>query len=139
MSVLDDLEFVKKVPVIVSERNTVSPLDRARAKLLADIDVQIALARDPNHEIIKTTKKRSGETEEVRRKPRSWVSVQDDAAYITVRFSNKPMPLGGKRGGVIKCDANAVAKTLEVVKTWAQSDEATGAIEKAMKAAKRKK
>ena len=138
MSVLDGLNFVKKVPVAVGTRSGLSPVERGRRRLLADLGIQIALADDPSFEVVKQTKKRSGGVVETKRKPRSWANVQGDEAFIIIRFSNKPMSLGGKRGSIVKCDANAVADTLHIVREWAQSPEADEAIMKMVISAKRK-
>lgn len=140
MSALNQLEFVKKAPRPTRERAGLSPLERGRRKLVQDIRTQIELARNPDYEIVKQSKKRgTGELTETRRKPKSWAVVTDGVAYVTVRFSNKPMPIGGKRGSIIKCDPSAIEQTLTTVRDWAQSPEADDAIEKMMKASKRKK
>lgn len=138
MSALNKLEFVKRVPRVVVASG-LSPVDRARDKLVKDINTQIELANNPNYEIVKETKKRDGTVSQTKRKPKSWIAIHDGVAYITVRYSNKPVPLGGKRGSVIKSDPASVVSVLETVKQWAQSDEATDAIEKLMKQSRRKK
>lgn len=139
MSALDSLNFVKKAPSAIALRSGASPLDRARTKLLAEIDAQISLSRDPSFVIKKERKKRgTGEIVTTERKPKSWVVVQDDSAYITARFSNKPMPLGGKRGSIIKCSASEVSSVLEKIREYVASYEADAIIEKMMKEAKRK-
>ena len=139
MSILDKLDFVKKAPVTTSGRARVSPIERARKKLLAEIDHQIGLAADPNYEIVKQTRKRSGEVATSQRKPKSWAVVQGGDAFITLRLSNKPMAIGGKRGGVIKCAAREVGSTMQTVREWAASHEADDAIDRMMKLTKRRK
>ena len=139
MSILDDIAFVKKSPIVASGHGGASALEKAKTKLLNEIDAQISLARDADFTIKKTTKKRTGEIVETERKLKSWVVAQGDEAFITVRFSNKPMPLGGKRGSVIKCKADEIARMLQKVSEWVQSGEADAMTEKMMKASKRSK
>ena len=138
MSILEGLVFVKKPPKVASLSGQ-SPVERGRKKFVGDIDTQIALAGNPEFEIVKPVNKRDGTTGETRRKPRSWVHVSNGEAYITVRFSNKPIPLGGKRGGIIRCSPSDVEETLATVRRWALSEEATGIIEKMLLSAKRGK
>lgn len=139
MSALDGLTFVKKAPTVAKAGGT-SPLDKARAKFSADIDAQIKLARDPNFEIVSQRKNRAtGQIVSNRRKPKSWISVVDDSAFITVRFSNKAVPVGGKRGSVIKTTPSDAPMVLETVKRWVDSGEANPLLEKLISQSKRTK
>jgi len=140
MGALDSLSFVRSAPIAEGGRKGISPLEKARKKLTADIDPQIRLAKDPNYEEIKTVKKRSGETVEKIHKPRSWVvSTTNGKSYINIRYSNKILSIGGKRGSIIECSSDAVVSTFDTVKAWALSDEANRVLEKALQGAKRKK
>lgn len=138
MTILDGLTFVKKAPTPMKSGGSVSPLDRAKRKLLAEVDAQIALANDPNFTIRKETKKRDGTTAISERKPKSWIVKDGEDAYITIRYSNKPMPLGGKRGSVIKCATTEIAKTLSAVREAIHGGHVDELIEKMMRDAKRK-
>ncbi|MGR3837894.1 MAG: hypothetical protein ACU0A2_06030 [Cognatishimia sp.] len=138
MTLLDDLTFVKKAPTIQKSGGK-TPLDKAREKFSSDIDSQIKLARDPNFEIVTQRKNRaSGEIVSNRRKPKSWIAIVDGAAFITARFSNKPVPLGGKRGSVIKTTPNDAPQILARVKQWVDSGEADPLLEKLLAQSKRK-
>ena len=139
MSALDRLQFVKRVPVSAVAKSGKSPLQKAKERLSLDIGYQISLARDPNFEIVTTRKTRgSGEISETRRKPKSWIVRQNGKAFITVRFSNKSMPIGGKRGSVVSCGEDEIIETLSTLRDWAASPEADPMIEKMMAEAKRK-
>ncbi len=134
MGALDSLSFAKKAPTPVKAGGT-SPLDRAKKKLIAEIDHQIALARDPNYEIV--TPRRDGT--EKRRKPKSWVHGFDqDNAYLTIRYSNKMMPIGGKSGSFIKVPVGEVPSALEKVREAVTAGELDGMIETMIAKAKRK-
>lgn len=137
MSVLDGLKFVKKPPAKVPAGH--DPMERARKKLLSDLDTQIALARDANFVIRRERKKQDGTTEVIERKPKSWVvAFTRDYAYLGIRFSNKLMPIGGKRGSYIELPIGEVPATLERVRESVQHGELDQQIEKIMKEAKRK-
>ncbi len=140
MGSLDSLSFVRSAPIAEGGRKGISPLEKARKKLTADINQQIQLARNPNYEEKKTVKKRSGETVEKIHKPRSWVvSTRGGRSYIYIRYSNKVLSIGGKRGSIIECPTDAVVSTFETVRAWVQSDEADRVLEKALRGAKRKR
>lgn len=140
MGTLDHLSFVRSAPVAQDGRKRSSPLEKARQKLIADIDQQIKLTRNPNYEERKTVRKRSGETVEKVHKPRSWiVAKKNDKSYINIRFSNKVLSIGGKRGSIIECPTDDVVAAFEAVKSWAQSHEADRVLEKALRGAKRKR
>lgn len=134
MGALDSLTFAKKAPVR-AKAGGASPLEKARKKLLTDLEHQISLARDPNFEIITTN--RAGE--EKRRKPKSWVhSIEGDTAFLTIRYSNKAMPIGGKAGSFIKVAVGEVATALATVRDAVNAHELDGMIETMMAKAKRK-
>ncbi len=140
MSALEKLQFVRSAPVAQSGRKKISLLDIARKRLVNDLDVQIALGKNPDFEIKKTVKKRNGTIEETVHKPKSWVVLDESGtAYITIRFSNKVLPVGGKRGSIIQCNQESVVPTLETVRVWALSDEADKVLDKALRGAKRRK
>ena len=140
MGALDSLRFVRSAPVAEDKRKRSSPLEKARQKLIADIDRQIKLATNPNYEERKTVRKRKGGTVEKVHKPRSWVvSTKNGKSYINIRYSNKVLSIGGKRGSIIECATDEVVPTFEAVKAWAQSDEADRVLELALRGAKRKR
>jgi len=140
MGSLDSLNFVRRAPVAEDGRKRNSPLEKARQKLTADIERQINLAKNPDYEERKTVRKRKGGTVEKVHRPRSWVvSTKDDKSYINIRYSNKVLSIGGKRGSIIECSTDDVVSTFEVVKAWVQSDEADRVLEKALQGAKRKR
>ena len=64
MGFLDNLSFVRSVPAAQIGRKGLSPLEKARRKLIDDIDQQIELAKNPDYKERKTVRKRSGETVE---------------------------------------------------------------------------
>lgn len=135
MGALDNLTFAKKAPA-AAKRTGASPLEKGRKKLLADIGHQIALARDPNYEIVTTGRGGS----EKRRKPKSWVQTVDDGvAYLAIRYSNKVMPIGGRAGSLIKVSADGVVDALSTVKGAVESGELDGMIETMIQKAKRGK
>lgn len=138
MDELDHLDFVKKAPIPPATRRGKSPLEKAREKLVAEIDVQIALADDPGFVIRKTRNKRDGTSEVIERKPRSWVTVNDGVAYITIRHSNKIVPLGGKRGSIVRCLVADVASTLRTVRTYVGAGKADDLLDKFIKENRRK-
>lgn len=134
MNGLSSLNFAKKAPV-QAKGGGASPLEKACKKLLTDIDHQISLARDPSFEIV--THNRAGE--EKRRKPKSWVqSIDGDTAYLTIRYSNKAMPVGGKAGSFIKAPVGEVVNTLSTVRDAVLSGELNAMIETMIKKSKRK-
>ena len=140
MGTLDNLSFVRSAPVAQDGRERISPLEKARKKLIADIDQQINLAKNPNYKEQKTVRRRSGETVEKIHKPRSWVvSTRNGKSYINIRYSNKVLSIGGKRGSIIECSTDDVVSTFETVKAWVQSNEADRVLEKALRGAKRKR
>ena len=140
VSGLDNLTFVRSAPAKQRGRGALSPLEKARKKLMADIDLQIRVAHDPAFVQRKTVNKRDGTTSEKTRIPRSWVVTADDGmSYITPRFSNKTLSVGGKRGSVIRCASNEVVSTLQTVRSWVLSSDADSVLEKALKGAKRRK
>ena len=100
MSFLKNLEFSKKLPETAKPgRPKKSPLELAKIRLTNEIDVQIALAKDPKFKVYTTRKQRkTGKTIRNERKPRSWVTSEGDTAYVTPRFANKVLNVGGKRG-----------------------------------------
>jgi len=124
--------------ISASVRSGKNPLDKARERLVADIDAQIKLAKDPKFSIKRVIKKRTGGNETMTRRPRSWVTVDGDAAYIAVRFSNKPLNPGGRKGQFVKCAAKDVTKALGQIKAWAESPESDDVLAKAIEGAKRK-
>jgi len=133
MGKLDDLNFVKKAPVI-SVNKGASPVEKARKKLVAEIEHQISLAADPNYEIVTTNRN----NEETRRNPKSWIVVDGETAFITIRYSNIAVPLGGKRGGVIKCSVENVPDALRTVRDAIKEGEVDEILEKMIAKAKRK-
>lgn len=137
---LDTLTFVRSAPVKPRGSTALSPLEKARKKFVVDIDLQISVARNPSYAVTKTVKKRDGTTEELIRKPRSWVVRDDDGmSYITPRFSNNVLNVGGKKGTVIRCVNTDVVKVLNTVKAWAVTAEADSVLEKALQGTKRRK
>ena len=132
-----DLEFVNAIPnnVLVGGKR---PLERAREKLLSEIDIQIQLVENPDLLIVKEVKKRDGSIQSVERRPRSWVTYTDDLAYVIVRILNKPAKIGGKKGAVIRCASDQVLGTLRQIREWAQSEDANELIEDAIRKSKRK-
>ena len=141
MSNLDKLTFAKKLPAVEKMgRPSKSPLDRAKEKFAYETDLQIALAKDPNftEEILGKRGKQAGKVIKSR-KPRSWVQMDGDTAYITPRFSNKPINLGGRKGSHIKVPAKDVAETFNIVKAAVEGGELDDVIQKTMDAAKRGK
>ena len=140
MSILSNLNFAKALPAKAkSSRAGKSPLEKAKEKLSVEIGYQISLNDNPKFMIVKETKKRgSGKVIKSQRAPRSWVTVDGDTAYITPRFSNKPLNVGGKRGSYIACAKTDIGKVLGTLSKWALSDEANDVLEKAMKSSKRK-
>ena len=138
MDELNDLVFVRKAPKPTSMRQGKSPIEKAREKLIGEIDVQISLANDPAFVIRKTRNKRDGTTEEIVRAPRSWATVEGDDAYLTIRFSNKVMPLGGKRGSIIRCPVDQVAETLGTVRTYVAEGKADELLDRMAKESRRK-
>ena len=141
MSNLDKLTFVKKLPAVEKVgRSSKTPLERAKEKFVHEIDLQIALAKDPNYteEILGKRGKHEGKVIKSR-KPRSWVQMDGDTAYINPRFSNRPINLGGRKGAYIKVPAKDVVETFNIVKAAVESGELDDVIQKAMDAAKRGK
>ena len=139
MGSLDNLSFVQRAPVAEDGRKRTSPLEKARQRLIADIDRQIKLATNPNYEEKRTVRIKGGTIEKTH-KPRSWVvATKGDNSYINIRYSNKVLSVGGKRGSIIECATDEVASTFETVKAWVQSDDADRVLEKALRGAKRKR
>ena len=141
MGNLDELTFAKKLPAVEKARRlSKSPFEKAKEKFVYEIDIQIALAKDPmfTEEILGKRGKLTGKVIKSR-KPRSWVQVDGDTAYITPRFSNKPINLGGRKGSHIKVSAKGLAEAFNVVKAAVESGELDDVIQKAMDAAKRGK
>ena len=141
MNNLDKLTFAKKLPAVEKTgRPGKSPLDRAKEKFAYEIDLQIALAKDPDfaEEILGKRGKLKGKVIKSR-KPRSWVQLDGDTAYISPRFSNKPINLGGRKGSYIKVSAKGLAEALDIVKAAVGGGELDDVIQKAMDAAKRGK
>lgn len=133
---LRNLEFVSEVPASAIHKGS-SPLQRAKTKLIEDIDLQIRLIENPDHMVTKTVKKRDGTTHSQKRKPRSWVSYSDSMAYITVRVSNRVINLGGDRGSVIRCESDKVVETLGILREWAKSPESDLIVDDARQKSKR--
>ena len=133
---LERLDFVDSVPNEVLAMSQ-SPVEKARAKLRDDIDLQIKLVEDPDYRVVKTVRKRGGATEKIERKPRSWVSYNDGLAYITVRIANRVVSIGGSRGAVIRCHAEQVVETLHIIREWADTEEAEAVIAEAKEKSKR--
>lgn len=138
MSSLTSLEFVATIPRDLAFPAH-SPLERARAKFIHEIDIQIKLAKNPELILTRTVKRRDGQDSELVRKPRSWVTRADGFSYITVRISNKPVDIGGGRGGVIKCPEAKTVSTLQTIKDWASSSDADGLIGEMVEKSKRGK
>ena len=141
MSNLAKLTFAKKLPVVEKVgRSSKTPLERAKEKFVYEIDIQIALAKDPNftEEILGKRGKQAGKVIKSR-KPRSWVQMDGDSAYITPRFSNKPINFGGRKGSHIKVPAKELAGAFDIVKAAVGSGELDDVIQKAMDSAKRGK
>ena len=138
MSILDKLKIVDHVPTAAAV-GAVSPVDRGRFKLIDELSIQIELAKNPEYKVVKGINKRDGTTEKSERKPRSWVTVDDEYAYIGVRISNKLVPVGGANGSFVRCKRDEVINTLEVLRQWAESGEADDLIQETMLKSKRKK
>lgn len=138
---LDKLDFAKKLPAVEkAERSGKSLLEKAREKFVHEIGLQVRLAANPNFvEEIRGRRGRLKGKVIKSRKPRSWVTLAGSDAYISPRFSNKPINLGGRKGSHIKVPANGVANALNVVKAAVESGELDDVIQKAMDAAKRGK
>jgi len=135
MSILDALTFSKRAPAGTRTSTGTSPLEKARTKLLRDLDAQARLARDPDYEIVTTN--RAGQ--EKRRKPKSWVQgIDGDVAYLTIRYSNKTMPIGGKRGNFVRCNSAEIAATFETVARAVEAGELDEMIETMIVKARRK-
>jgi hypothetical protein len=137
MSTLANLEFVEKIPSGTAKKRDLSPLDRAKTKLVKEIDLQMKLVKDPKYSVRKVVNKRDGSTETAERRPRSWVAYSDDNAYITVRISNKPVNIGGQKGSVIRCPSNSVLKTFAILKEWVASNESDELIKRSIQNSKR--
>ena len=139
MSLLANLEFTKKVPNSPKPgRPKSSPLELAKIRLTKEIDVQIALVKNPKFKVVTTRKRRkTGKTIKNERKPRSWVTIEGGSAYVTPRFSNKVLNVGGKRGATIKTTPKKVVKTLNVLKKWVASSESDELLTKALEKARR--
>jgi len=140
MSILSNLNFAKALPAKAkTARAGKSPLQKAKEKLANDINIQISLHDNPKYLIIKETKKRGGgQIVKSKRAPKSWVVMDGNTAFISPRFSNKPLNVGGKRGAYLTCPKTDVVKVLQALNKWALSDESHDVLEKAMKASKRK-
>ena len=139
MSHLKNLQFTKKLPEAPKPgRPNKSPLELAKIRLTKEIDVQIALAKDPKFKVFTTRKQRkTGKTIKNERKPRSWVTIEGDCAYVTPRFVNKVLNVGGKRGANIKTAPKKVEETLNVLKKWVASLESDAVLTKALEKARR--
>ncbi len=135
MSLLDELDFVHKIPRTTASGK--SPLERAREKFVNDVDDQIEMQRGTT--AADQTNPTTETSETKKRKPRSWVKIIDDDAYITPRVSNKPLPIGGKKGSVIRVACDQIIRTLETLQSWAQTPDAEAVILKAVTDAKRRK
>ena len=139
MTLLKNLEFSKKLPETPkSGRPKKSPLELAKIRLTNEIDVQIALAKDPKFKVYTTRKQRkTGKTIRNERKPRSWVTSEGDTAYVTPRFANKVLNVGGKRGANIKTAPKKVVETLNILKKWVESSESNAVLTNALEKARR--
>lgn len=139
MPLLKNLEFTKKIPGPPKlDRPGSSPLELAKIRLTKEIDVQIALVKNPKFKVVTIRKRqKTGKTIKNERKPRSWVTIEGGSAYVTPRFSNKVLNLGGKRGATIKTTPKKVVKTLNVLKKWVASSESDGMLTKALEKARR--
>ena len=139
MSLLKDFEFSKKLPIVPKAgRAKKSPLELAKIRLTKEIDVQIALANDPKFKVVNSKKQRgSGKTIKTERIPRSWVFSNGDTAYITPRFSNKILNVGGKKGANIKTTPAKVVDRLKTLKKWVESSESGAVLTKAIDNARR--
>ena len=84
-----------------------------------------------------STSQAKGKIIKTQRKPRSWVAAEGDSAYVTPRFANKVLNVGGKRGANIKTTPKKVVETLNVLKKWVDSSESDAVLTKAMEKAKR--
>lgn len=100
MSHLDKLNFAEKLPAGEKVgRQGKSALEKAKEKFVHEIGLQLSLAKDPSFK-----EKIFGKRGRLKgnlinsRKLRSWVTVSGTDAYITPRFSNKPINLAAARG-----------------------------------------
>ena len=139
MSLLKNLEFLKKLPETPKlGRPKKSPLELAKFRLTKEIDVQISLAKNPKFKVVTTRKQRkTGKTIRNERIPRSWITSEGDSAYITPRFTNKVLNVGGKKGANIKTAPEKVVETLNVLMKWVESLESDAVLTKAMESARR--
>ncbi len=138
MSVLDEIEFVKRVPAGAA-RADATPLEMARQNLLGEIDIQVQLLQEPDFVLRKTVNKRDGTTATKERRPRSWVKYVGDFAYITFRIANKPSEIRVGSGAVVKCRPEDVQATLDVLRRWAESEEADAVILEVIEKSRRKR
>ena len=94
MSFLDKLAFttVQKT----ATRVTVSPMDRARNKMINALILQqaIAEAEAKGEKYIITKTKRDGTVTE--RSPRKWWYMVGDTVYMDLRYGNRLLDVGGK-------------------------------------------
>jgi|TARA_B100000315_G_C14496217_1_gene550104 hypothetical protein len=139
MSLLKNLEFAKNLPKVANPgKPKKSPLELAKIRLAKEIDVQIALAKNPKFKVVTSRKQRkTGKIIKSQRKPRSWVTSEDDSAYVTPRFANKVLNVGGKRGANIKTTPKKIVETLNVLNKWVASSESDAVLMKALEKARR--
>ena len=139
MALLKNLEFAKKLPKIVKPGKPKKPLlELAKLRLTKEIDVQIALAKNPKFKVVTSRKQqKTGKIIKTQRKPRSWVTSEDEYAYVTPRFANKVLNVGGKRGANIKTTPKKVVETLNVLNKWVASAESDAVLTKTMEKARR--
>lgn len=139
MSLLKNLEFAKRLPDVPKPgKPRKSPLELAKIRLTKEIDVQISLAKDPKFKVVTSSKQRkTGKIIKTERMPRSWVTSEGDSAYVTARFANKVLNVGGKRGANIKTTPAKVVETLNVLKKWVASSESDAILTKAMEKARK--
>ncbi len=139
MSILTKLDFAKKLPDVQrAGRARKSPLDSAKERLSAEIDVQIALAKNPKFKLVTSRKQRkSGKVVKTERKPRSWVTIEGDVAFVSPRYANKVLNIGGRKGAFVKTTPAKVAATLALLKEWVESSESDAVLSKAIARAKR--
>ena len=139
MSVLEKLEFAKKLPEVSKPgRAKKTPLQSAKERLAAEIDVQVALAKNPKYKVVTSRKERkTGKVVKTERTPRSWIAIDGDDAFVAVRYANRVLNVGGRKGAYIKTTPKKVVQALNTLKQWVESPESDATLERAMAKAKR--
>jgi uncharacterized protein with ParB-like and HNH nuclease domain len=109
-----------KVVELVKETNT-SPTLIRRKKLAKKIDEQIRVATDATYQptIIKWVKTDEGDkkVEQPKRLKRWWHTNSEGKTILTIRYGTKPLELQKGKCAVELDTEDAVADTLELVKT----------------------